>query len=257
MSANSIKIVLVTSVLLQAFSMQAQAKRVKVGVQFNADILKPYSRNVSKELKSNTQSSTWSASLTLNALHRSKLNWYIGFSYKTINYLAKDRISQFNYSYQTGSQGQGTWHDVYHTYKDPADLQSYSRSAGIINEVDYLVLTKDKFSGTAGMQAEVYLYENFESKYVSTDYVVGTNSTPVGPLPLVKTAPHKFFLSGVNTSVFFRLAFYEEKPVNLSVKISLGTNLYSDWDQFSRYAWLGLGLEIGFGNIRMKERKVD
>ena len=37
------------------------------------------------------------------------------------------------------------------------------------------------------------------------------------------------------------------------LRASLGTNLYSDWDQFKSYAWLGLGIELGFGNGKSKD----
>jgi hypothetical protein len=33
-------------------------------------------------------------------------------------------------------------------------------------------------------------------------------------------------------------------------KVYVGTNLYSDWDQFKKYAWVGLGLEMGFGKVK-------
>ena len=55
-----------------------------------------------------------------------------------------------------------------------------------------------------------------------------------------------FFLSGVNISAYYRQVFQLHENFSLAARISLGTNLYSDWDQYKKYAWLGLGLEMGF-----------
>jgi hypothetical protein len=36
----------------------------------------------------------------------------------------------------------------------------------------------------------------------------------------------------------------------LAARVSVGTNLYSEWDQFRKYVWMGVGLEMGFGKPR-------
>lgn len=49
------------------------------------------------------------------------------------------------------------------------------------------------------------------------------------------------------SSVFYRQSFHWSDYFTFSGRISVGTNVYSDWDQYKRYVWIGLGLEAGFG----------
>jgi hypothetical protein len=64
-----------------------------------------------------------------------------------------------------------------------------------------------------------------------------------------------FFPSSLTTDIFYRYLWIVSDKFNLGTRISLGTNLYSDWDQFKKYAWLGLGLELGFGKVKASKVK--
>ena len=59
-----------------------------------------------------------------------------------------------------------------------------------------------------------------------------------------------FYFASLNLSTFYRHTFQLSDNFSLAARISLGTNLYSDWDQFKKYAWLGVGLEMGFGKVK-------
>jgi hypothetical protein len=62
-----------------------------------------------------------------------------------------------------------------------------------------------------------------------------------------------FPLSSIDLSIFYSNRWQLKDNFSLGARVSLGTNLYSDWDQFKKYAWLGLGLELGFGKVKGKE----
>jgi hypothetical protein len=57
-------------------------------------------------------------------------------------------------------------------------------------------------------------------------------------------------LVNVNFSIYTEYQFLINDRFSLGSKLSFGTNLYSDWDQFRKYVWMGVGLELGFGKPR-------
>ncbi len=122
---------------------------------------------------------------------------------------------------------------------------SKSNSIGLFLEATRKVHQWKNSRGSVGVNTQWYLFEVFNAHYSSTAKVPNGNS-PVFTNPSVYDLPRNFFLSSCNLSAFYRCELQAHEP-NLSValKISVGTNLYSDWDQFKRYAWVGVGAEIG------------
>ena len=121
---------------------------------------------------------------------------------------------------------------------------SQSKSIGLFLDATRKVHQWKNLRGSVGVNTQWYLFEFFNAHYSSTTKVA--YYAPYFPNPSVYDLPRNFFLSSCNLSAFYRFELQAHEP-NLSValKISVGTNLYSDWDQFKRYAWIGVGAEIG------------
>jgi hypothetical protein len=108
-----------------------------------------------------------------------------------------------------------------------------------------LFLPKKKQNGTLGLGTEIFLFENYEAHFYNKqgereDY-------DYQPFNQYETV---LGLASINLSTYYRHTFQLHENFSLAARISLGTNLYSDWDQFKKYAWFGVGLEMGFGKVK-------
>jgi hypothetical protein len=74
------------------------------------------------------------------------------------------------------------------------------------------------------------------------------SNNQIGKLYLggVEKLRHNFFLSAVDLNVFYQFNWIISPNFSLGLRASIGTNLYSDWNQFKKYLWAGFGLHVGF-----------
>jgi len=138
------------------------------------------------------------------------------------------------------------------TYFAPTDLKSISHSVGLTPNFNYLLLSKGGYDGVIGVYTTAYLFEIFNAKYVIKSIPIGFDVPSIDPYNAREVL---FPLSSIDLSIFYINRWQLKDNFSLGARISLGTNLYSDWDQFKKYAWLGLGLEMGFGKV--KKDKVE
>lgn len=187
-----------------------------------------------------------------------RFTYSVGFSYRKINAKTIDRITHWNYTTSYLISGIYFNDTIYQVYKDPADLVSESKNVGITNELSFKISEMKKMKHFVGIKTEVYLYEKFNSYYHSDDFsTIGNQSNDLSsdankPYPTYYGNNTPFNFHSINVFVNYRILLNVTNYVSLAAKLSLGTNLYSDWDQFKKYAWLGVGLEMGF-NFKKKQ----
>jgi hypothetical protein len=237
----------------------SQNNRVVLGYHNNADIFKSNHDYLSLDNStvSRAKSSTFQFDVTTYLLKKNRFSIYIGLSYKRIFYIAENRIQDWNFSVQYVSGGQVMYYDVHYKFDDPADLVSKSNSFGLGTDNNLMLFEKPKISGLIGLNYRIYFLEYFNSNYYSNDPIISdSNNLYFEKRPQPNIGPiKKIFLSSINVSAYYRQVFQLHENFSLAARISLGTNLYSDWDQFKKYAWLGLGLEMGFGKVKASKVK--
>ena len=208
---------------------------------------------------------------SLKVISRKKNCFLMGLSYKKIQSKIIDRITHWNYTTYHFGTGLYTYYTINQVYQDPADLISNYHNFGLNNEFIYKLKNHKNFQNDIGIKSEIYLFEFFNSHFYTKDIALKNSENPTysssmdyslinsSSKPFTKYYENKnqLFLSLVNLSLFYRLSYCVNEKFSLATKISLGTNLYSDWDQFKKYAWLGVGLEMGFGKKKVKEPKVE
>jgi len=245
------KIILITILtMLMTGCSYTQRNIVRFAYRYQADIWKPYSEPgvVYQDINRSISSDTWHLNLQTHVIDKPKWGINVGVTYKKINYRVIDHLNFWNYEIQSSASpppGEPWGVDQYQRiFSDPADLVATSKSYGIILEEYYTLFQKEKIKGVIGLNTEVYLLEYYNAVYVSSDF---TSSNSPEKTPQASQGPRKsFFLSSINSSIFYRITWSFAERINLGLKVSVGANIYSDWEQFKRYAWLGVGLELGF-----------
>lgn len=209
----------IASLLLLSHCLQIYGQRGEFLIRANPnfDIYKPYTHLV--PVNSSIKSRTYTCAAQYVSYH-SKVNWAIGLSYKRI-YHYVDKFYKDDYTYY--------------------DLKSTSNSSGLISELSRTFQVDKVKRQMLGISSEIYLAEIYRS--IGINRKSGYEDQNVNQLI---GRSKGCFLSSLNAAVFYRITIGVEEKARYSFKISLGTNVYSDWDQFSRYAWIGLGLEVGF-----------
>ena len=208
---------------------------IKIGYERNLDLIKftETAQLFADQGKSDVRSSTQKLDLFYTSpLFKSNWNGAVGVTYKLIKHTVSN---YFNYS-PTEDYGNG----VQYTFSK-ATVESISKSIGIKAELNRTVHTSRLFVGNVGINTDWYLFEFYTSRFVGSSVSSGAIENPSLP-----SLSKNFFLSSCNLSAFYRCEWLSPKSnLNVALKISVGTNLYSDWDQFKRYAWVGVGAEIG------------
>lgn len=239
-------------VVIATFTPQISVGQSKSGLYFggqaNLAVYKPYSEfgKEFQEKYNNVSSSTFSFYAFYNLVFKEKNNFGFGVCFKKIKHTVSDK---FLY----------TEHFAYNSselipYPDKFSLYSKSSSLGIHLEYDRVIHSKKNIRGLVGFSTQLYLLEFFNTRYNEDNQsTVGLG----GMSPFVSDTPRNFFFSSANASLSYALEFMDEKTVSLRLKASLGTNLYSDWDQFSKYVWIGLGAELGIPFRKTKSEVVN
>lgn len=237
------KIILFYGVSLIYISCFSQIENIiKIGYQKNTEVFAPYASNMESYIQSGGKvaSSSWSIYAQYAVFNRKRWSLLAGITFKKMNFIAEDRITNSIY-YNNGNM-------VNYIYKDPIDYVSKSNSFGISAEFNYNLFANKIIRGQIGINSELYFLESFRAKYISQDTKGQFGQTI--PIPEVGTIPKMFIYSASNISFFYRTSLNISPKISPAFKLSIGTNLHSDWSQFSRYAWLGLGFEVGFGQFK-------
>ncbi len=243
---NDMRVIpIVLSLVLSASAFSQETRNlIKFEYKFIKDLWKPFSEQGAIYNDSNGTISSSSKSMNLHTTIISKPKWNVnvGLAFKKINFKIEDRIHYWNYTRSVVSVGQLYTDTNYRVFNDPADFNATSTSVGVLIEVNYEVFRTDVLIGNAGIDLEIYGYEKYIAWYSSDDFTV--NDYPES-IPKAGSGPRrKFFLSSANASVYYRTIFYPNEYYDLGLKLSLGGNIHSDWSQFKKYIWLGIGLEI-------------
>jgi hypothetical protein len=245
--------------LIVNISVFSQNNRVVLGYHNNTDIFKSNHDYLSLDNSTirSAKSNTFQFDVSTYLLKKNRISIYLGLSYKRIFYTAENRIQDWNFSVKYVSVGQVMYYDVHYKFDDPADLISKSNSFGLGTDNNLLLFEKQKISGLVGLNYRIYFLEYFNSYYFSNDPIISdSNNVYFENRPQTNIGPiKKIFLSSINITAYYRQVFQLHENFSLAARVSLGTNLYSDWDQFKKYAWLGLGLEMGFVKVKGKKSK--
>jgi hypothetical protein len=239
-------LVLFASFLVYSVSRAQLPVTLKLGYERNLDLVK-YTRtaDVFTDQGFDVWSSTQKAELfcTIPLVH-SKWNLGAGVAYKLIKHHVTD---YFLYSpYESSANGNTYYKEL------EGDAESTSNSLGLKLEVTRIVHQNGRFYGSVGLNTEWYLLEFYNSVFNAD------SSGSIEAQPKMPATQKNFFLSSCNLSSFYRFELqHPDFGPSLAVKLSLGTNLYSDWDQFSKYVWIGLGGELGIPFRKAKPKDVN
>lgn len=215
----------------------------KAGFTRNLNINLPYTPLAQAYIDKNQKQingKVHSAYISYAVINKTKFTWSTGITYKHVNLEVKNVIKAY-YEYQW-SVGQ------YELIVEDLDLIQKSHSIGFVHDFSWNVHANQNMRGEVGVSGEVYLWERYWSRY----YYYEDGKRQEHEIYPDVAGFKDFMLSSANASIFYRFIWQPTDKLSLGTRFSFGTNLYSDWDQFSKYAWIGLGLEIGF-NTRKAE----
>ncbi|MES2798469.1 MAG: hypothetical protein V4638_00505 [Bacteroidota bacterium] len=224
------------------WSVQGQ---IHVGMTYNVDVYRPFTEEAQTYLEINDRVRSQTVELIGKSQiwQKSKFSLDLGFSYKFINLRVIDKV--------TSVDG-----PINGPYSNHYDLISKSHSLGLLLGFRRSVFHKEKKIGEIGLVSNVYIFEIFKAKYKLQQYDDFSYSSQADEPNYPYYYPYTFFPSA-NLSIGYKQFLIQKEKFNLGAKVSVGTNLYSDWDLFRKYVWLGVGLEMGFGQGKalFKEKK--
>ncbi len=154
------------------------------------------------------------------------------------------------------------YYDEYHYHKDtthPIDFLLIQRESGLGLGYEYLALSENKMEIKFGARLNSYFLSSNASRITLTNsnlpvfnyYSVSFNK-PLQYLPLYWLEKKLSFSS--NLEINTKLMYAITPTRSLGIRLSMGTSLHSNWDNFSNYVYLGLGAEYSFG--KFKEKKI-
>lgn len=240
------RFILVVFIGLSGFAIGQKSPKNLIGLRFNY----PFFSNPSELETSNLQFNSYSLNGYWDYLIMNKqdFNLYGGVDFKSLHSKLIDEIDSIRYRKSTGT---------YSTlvYEDPLDLVSRSFLVGINIKPEFIVYSSNRMKWRVGAEFCAYLFENFKATYKTSDNVSGSSLNFDGqgdviPLPLVSNL-RAVGLSELNACITVGADFFPKGNLQCTLKGIVGTNIYSDWNQFKRYAWVGLGFEIGFGRTKV------
>lgn len=213
--------------------------QVNVLFEQNLDWYKPYTKEAQEYLILNEKVSSYTSKIQLEMpiVQRNHFEFGLGINYKRINHQVKNKINYFVIF-------DGT------TKYSPADIISKSHSIGLNFYEKYNLINREKYCGQIGINSTFYVFEIYNSEYKFQISDAGLNPYFEGSFHPFNNNEVLFPLSSIDLSIFYINRWQLKDNFSLGARVSLGTNLYSDWDQFKKYAWLGLGLEMGFGKVK-------
>jgi hypothetical protein len=219
-------------IAITLFSVNQTFTQCFIFINKNIDVYKPYTYLANEYMKQNEVKSCTST-LNFNTVIYSNryFNFYTGISYKKIDHKIKSKILSFDNQIGVNS---------FQKMNDSIDLISSSHSFGIPLGFYKNNYNKNKFTISSGLQIDVHLVEYFKSVYKSNKGVYSFD-------PLFPIADNFFILPATQLTIFSTYKYAYNDHSSIGIRLQAGTNLYSNWDQFKRYAWLGVGLEWEIG----------
>lgn len=249
---------IVTLALFQINAI-AQNNSISLYVENNYSIYNSSLNHIKEKFNYDIKSNTIRLGVNFKLIQRNII-WSAGINIFKTNVTIKDRITHWNYVVANYYGSGGYVYDtIYQVYKDPLDLVSSSINFGFNNEIQIpLKINGNKITHFLGFKNEIYFYEIFKSDFVTSDVIPSSGNVSVNsntkPFALDESIPLNF-ITNTNISTFYKLNFHTKDFFSVGLKISCGTNLYNNWDKFKKYAWLGAGLELGFGKKPLFKKK--
>lgn len=222
-------------------------RNLNLSGQYNVNIWRPLTPNGAKynEEHNNVSDYQFQFAADYRLVKIKDISMNVGICFKHTQYTIFNRLDSF------------TWLDEKFIFKDPADLISKSSVAGINLSLTKEIKTSSKLSQVFGCRFQFYFFEDYTSYYSSSDlfyskyfgnFRIGNeNEGEQLSKPYYSEEIKPFYLNGINVSVEYLLGIINKAKFDLALKTSLGTNIYSDWDQYKKHIWFGAGLELGFG----------
>ena len=241
-------IIIIIFVAVSGILSAQEIKLVTLGFIQNFDLWKPYNfLNDGSDLHPKHTGYTFTAFAQLTLLNRDHWVLKIGPAYKLISDKVDNRLKGFNVTkYPPGG---GAPYTVYGEVN--MDYLSKSSNLGLQFVIERK-FTIPKLL-TVGLSLEGYCFEFYKAEY--------SNPKPQGDVDLPQYYPslmgneiNTFHLSNVNGSVFCSYHIINTPAFSTAVKLNLGMNAYSAWDHYSRYGWIGIGLEAGFGKAKSRNK---
>jgi hypothetical protein len=210
--------------------------QINILISDNFDIYKPYTETAQEYLKDQKVRSNTSTFQVMYPIHKGeRFNFKLGFSYKLILLRNKEMATQIGYKeYSSGG------YTFYIVYPANIDLVSRSHSLGVPISVSRNVYSKEKKNIDIGSQIDVYFIEYFRAKYKRKNFVIYEE-------PYISRQVSSLNLVSSQLTIFSTYKYAYNNRSSIGIRLQAGTNLYSNWDQFKRYAWLGVGLEWEIG----------
>jgi hypothetical protein len=203
-------------------------------------------------------STAFDGQMNFQFLTTERSHFSAGLSYRYTELFQEDVLSYYLFSYYSNSLNSNQSYIYY--FEDVANYRGVSHQFGLNLRYTRKLTWKGKSMGSVDVQADLFLAENFRQQYLSEDFKVfpselhTQNRIEFSNLTNFRTQ----YLAGRPSAA--SILFNYRYPLNLhdgfsvSPKLSVGTNLFSDWEQFKNYAWLGLGLEVGLFQIKNKKQ---
>lgn len=242
--------------------------QLTIGGDYNFSLYKPYSSVYEDHVNNRhmiTDIYSFSNKIYYSVEIKSKHNFSLGINFLNTKIKHKnfiDSIIVYHYEY-------GPSPDIVDTTLAyfPISLIEKSLQIGFYFDYQYVLFSTKKHIGKIGFSSVINIYEYANAKFENElNYINTESNNPSAweakysyPGAPYNTAPYSYFnffyIASADASIFYRQIFQISPKFSLAARVSIGTNLYSDWDQFKKYAWLGLGLEMGFAKVRELKKK--
>jgi hypothetical protein len=195
---------------------------------------------------------------------RKKISIRLGIDYQFVDLILHNKLDSVSYRYEVqDSHGEHHSHnDVYYFTKDKPDFHNQGHKLAL-NLSSYYYFGK-RNEHNIGLVTNFYLLEFNRGFYKSLElddlrkkyefdfnYLTGGGHSRL-LLNKQYNLSRNFFLSAVDLNLFYQFNWILSPNFSLGLRASIGTNLYSDWNQFKKYLWAGFGLHVGF----LKDEKV-
>ena len=245
---------------LFATSLSCMTAQLKIGAERNIKVYLPLTETAQKYDFNENDLSTSAFSINTNYEFSISQNFIfsLGLNYKYCTFNVDNIIKEIEYKEYNSSSGNLIDSGYFVTN---VGYYTTSQSFGFNFHLIYNIFENKYLKHQVGVTSTCYIKELFDMGYnddvlknAPLDQWYNEYSYRIPSLGIYG-ARNGFYFSSLNLSTYYRFVFQLHEKFSLAARVSLGANLYSDWDQFKKYAWLGLGLELGFGKVKEKKKK--
>lgn len=245
---------------LTPLSMLAQY-RIELNGVYKQPLYAPLNE-MSRSLKAkgiDTKISNYEAGIKIQVYQKNKWSLHTGLEYSYQN-LKLMNIVDTTFFYITSVPPDNIHFKKYYAYRwDKPSFSMISHKLAISLESRYKIQKGNKIFQEVGATVNISFFEYYKSFYYSKelDSLRGNYSAQGGYLSDdqkeklylrgVEKLRHNFFLSAVDLNLFYQFNWIISPNFSLGLRASIGTNLYSDWNQFKKYLWACFGLYVAIG----------